>query len=91
MYEFMYNVKKGGFKMSIAKKIQMVVASAGLNNRKMSAAFGCSENTAAAKFQRGIKSIDDLILICNYCGANLNITTKDGTIIPLTLDDVEKE
>ncbi len=76
--------------MSVAKKIQMVITSAGLNNRKMSGAFKCSENTAAAKFQRGIKSIDDLILICDYCEAQLTITTKDGTVIPLTISDIEK-
>lgn len=74
--------------MSVAKKIQMVISSAGLNNRKMSAAFGCSENTAAAKFQRGIKSIDDLVKIVNFCGGSITITTKDGTAIPLTLEDV---
>ena len=74
--------------MSVAKKIQMVISSAGLNNRKMSAAFGCSENTAAAKFQRGIKSIDDLVKIVNFCGGSVTITTKDGTTIPLTLEDV---
>ena len=74
--------------MSVAKKIQMVISSAGLNNRKMSAAFGCSENTAAAKFQRGIKSIDDLVKIVKFCGGSITITTKDGTAIPLTLEDV---
>ena len=77
--------------MSVAKKIQMVISSAGLNNRKMSAAFGCSENTAAAKFQRGIKSVDDLIKIVNFCGGSITITTKDGIAIPLTLEDVTND
>lgn len=74
--------------MTLANKIQMIISSAGLNNRKMSAAFGCSENTAAAKFQRGIKSIDDLVKIVDYCGGKITITTKDGTAIPITLEDV---
>lgn len=74
--------------MSIASKIQMVISSAGLNNRKMAPAFGCSEPTAAAKFQRGITRIDDLIRIVTYCGGTLTITTKDGAALPLTVDDI---
>ncbi len=75
--------------MSVANKIQMIISSAGLNNRKIAPAFGCSENTSAAKFQRGINKIEDLVKIVNFCGASIAITTKDGTVIPLTLEDLE--
>lgn len=74
--------------MAVANKLQMVISSAGLNNRKMAPAFKCSENTAAAKFQRGINKIDDMIRIVDYCGGKLQIVSKDGTIIPLTLEDI---
>lgn len=76
--------------MAIANKIQMIISAAGLNNRKMAPAFGCSEPTSAAKFQRGITRIDDLIRIVDYCGGSVTMTTKDGTVIPLTLDDIKK-
>lgn len=75
--------------MSIANKIQMVISSAGLNNRKIAPAFGCSENTSAAKFQRGINKIDDLVRVITFCGGSVQLTTKDGTVIPLTLDDLD--
>lgn len=75
--------------MSVANKIQVIISSAGLNNRKIAPAFGCSENTSAAKFQRGINKIEDLVKIVNFCGASIAITTKDGTVIPLTLEDLE--
>lgn len=74
--------------MTLANKLQMIISSAGLNNRKMAPAFGCSENTAAAKFQRGITKIDDLIRIVDYCGGKLTITTKDGTALQLTPEDI---
>lgn len=77
--------------MSIDNKIQMMISSAGLNNRKMAPAFGCSPQTSAAKFQRGITRIDDLIKICSYCGGTLHMTTKDGTVIPLTLEDTNAD
>ena len=77
--------------MALANKIQMVISAAGLNNRKMAPAFGCTENTAAAKFQRGITRIDDLVRIVDYCGAKITITTKDGTAIPLTVVDLPQK
>ena len=76
--------------MTVQSKMQMVMASAKISNRGMSEAFGCSPNTAAAKFQRGIVRIDDVIKIVTACGATLTITTKDGTTIPLTLADLEE-
>ena len=77
--------------MSINDKIRMVMTSAKVSGRQLSEAFGTSQGTAAMKVSRGIKSISDLVTICDYCGATLTITTKDGTVIPLTLADVEDE
>ena len=76
--------------MGISNKIQMIISSAKLNNRKMAGAFHTSENTAAAKFQRGIVRIDDLIRICDYCDAKISIETKEGVIINLSLEDLEE-
>ena len=75
--------------MALQEKLKMIMVAANLNNRKMAAAFGCSPNTAAAKFQRGIVRLDDVVKIVTACGATLTITTKDGLTIPLTLEDVE--
>lgn len=77
--------------MSVTSKIKMVMTSAGVSGRQLGKAFGTSEQTAAMKVSRGIKSIDDLIRIVDYCGGRLAMTTKDGTVIPLTLDDIKKE
>lgn len=76
--------------MSINTKIKMIMAAAKVNGRQLAAAFNVPPQTATNKITRGIKSIDDLILICDYCEAKLTITTKDGTVIPLTISDIEK-
>ena len=75
--------------MAINDKIRMVMAAAKVSGRQLSEAFGTSQGTAAMKVSRGIKSISDLVTICDYCGASLTITTKDGTVIPLTITDLE--
>lgn len=77
--------------MSVTSKIKMVMTSAGVSGRQLCKAFGTSEQTAAMKVSRGIKSIEDLVRIVEYCGAKLTITTKDGTAIPLTLDDLPQK
>lgn len=76
--------------MTVQSKLMMIMAAEKISNRKMAEAFGCSPNTAAAKFQRGIVKVDDVIRIVTACGATLTITTKDGTVIPLTLADIDK-
>lgn len=75
--------------MAINDKIKMIMASAGVNGRQLADAFKCPPQTATNKITRGIKSIDDLVIICDYCGAKITITTKDGAVIPLTFDDIK--
>lgn len=76
--------------MSIKKKIDMLLTSAGMTGRGLAAAFNCPAQTIANKVARGVVRVDDVIRIVHACGATLTITTKDGTVIPLTLADVEK-
>ncbi len=76
--------------MAINDKIRMVMTAAKVSGRGLAPAFGTSEGTAAMKVSRGIKSISDLVTICNFCGATLTITTKDGAVIPLTLADLDE-
>ena len=73
--------------MSITDKIKMVMVSAGVSGRGLGAALGCTPQSASTKINRGIKSIDDLIKIVDYCGGCVQLKTKDGTVIPLTIDD----
>lgn len=77
--------------MSINNKVKMIMAAADINGRQLGPALGLNPQAATTKITRGIKSINDLIKICDYCGADLTITTKDGTVIRLTIDDIETE
>lgn len=77
--------------MSIKSKITMLMASGGVSGRGLAAAFNCPPQTIANKVARGIVRIDDLVKIVDACGATLNITTKDGTVITLTLADLEDQ
>lgn len=74
--------------MSITTKIKMIMAAAGVNGRQLGEALNCPPQTAANKITRGVVKIDDLVKIVDYCGGKITITTKDGTAIPITLEDV---
>lgn len=76
--------------MAVNDKIKMVMAGAGISGRQLASVLGCPPQTATNKVSRGLVKIDDVIRIVDACGATLTITTKDGTIIPLTLADIEK-
>ncbi|WP_418562933.1 hypothetical protein [Phascolarctobacterium faecium] len=76
--------------MSIDNKIKTILANADISSRQLAPALGISAQGAANRISRGITSIKDLIKICDYCEAKLTITTKDGTVIPLTISDIEK-
>lgn len=77
--------------MSIKKKVDIVMVGAGMTGRGLASAFGCPAQTIANKVARGLVRIDDLIKLCNACGASLTITTKDGVQIPLTVADIEEQ
>lgn len=74
--------------MSVTTKIKMIMAAAGVTGRQLAEPLSCPPQTAANKITRGLVKIDDLIKIVNFCGGSITITTKDGTAIPLTLEDV---
>ncbi len=76
--------------MSLDNKIKTILANADISSRQLAPALGISAQGAANRISRGITNIKDLIKICDYCGADLTITTKDGTVIRLTIDDIEK-
>jgi len=77
--------------MSVDNKIKMIMAAANISGRQLGPALGLNPQAATTKISRGIKSVEDLIKICDYCGADLTITTKDGTVIHLTIDDIETD
>ena len=84
------NKDKGGDIMGIDNKVKMVMASANVNSRQLAAALDISPQGAANRISRGITSIKDLIRIVDYCGGSVTITTKDGTVIPLSTEDIIK-
>lgn len=73
-------------KLSTVKKILKATK---LTYRKAAPAFDCTESASMAKFSRGLLNTDDLIKLCDYCQAELTIKTTDGTVIPLTKDDIK--
>ena len=77
--------------MSLDNKIKTILANADISSRQLAPALGISAQGAANRISRGITNIKDLIKICDYCGADLTITTKDGTVIRLNIDDIETE
>ena len=77
--------------MSIDSKIRMIMAAAGVNGRSVAPAFGCTPQSAATKINRGIKTVNDLIKLCDFCGAKLQLVSKDGSIFALTMDDLAQE
>ena len=77
--------------MGVTDKVKAVMSMAGVRGVDLANALGVNYNSASNRIYKGIKSVDDLIKIVDACGATLNITTKDGTVIPLTLADVENE
>lgn len=76
--------------MSIRSKTLMIVKSAGLSYTTAAKAFGVKPESSSSKLGRGLTKIDDLIKLCDYCGAHIFIETKDGVIIPITIEDLDK-
>ena len=76
--------------MQLDAKIKSVITSAGLSGRQLAPLFNSTPEVAATKISRGVKKIDELIRICDFCGAEITIKTKNGMTIPLTIDDIKK-
>lgn len=77
--------------MALKHKINMIYNSLGYSSRDMAQALDVAPQTAANRLSRGITNINDIIKICAYCGASLTVNTKDGTIIPLTIEDIDEK
>lgn len=75
----------------INDKIKMILVSSKVKPPMLANAFNLTPKAASTKMSKGIYSINDLIKVCDYCGADLTITTKDGTVIRLNIDDIETE
>lgn len=77
--------------MTIKDKTKALLTFASVKPQDLAEALGVTPATARNRISLGITSISDLIKICTYCEAKLTITTKDGAVIPLTIDDIEKD
>lgn len=77
--------------MTITDKVKMIMVSAGVSGRGLADALGCTPQSASTKINRGIKSVDNLVKIVHYCGGHVQLVTKDGTIIPITMEDIEEK
>lgn len=75
--------------MSIKSKTKTLLTVSNVTPRQLAPALGTAEQTAVNRISIGITKIEDLVKIVDFCGASIAITTKDGTVIPLTLEDLE--
>ena len=90
MYKFVAEYDK--FKediMSIHEIQRTVIKKSGNTYRSVAPAFNVSSETSASKLGRGLRTIDDWIRLCDYCETRIFMECKDGTIIPLTIEDLE--
>ena len=70
-------------------KIKMILSSKGYSAPALGEVFNCAPQSASTKVFRGIKTINDLILICDFCNAQISITLDNGTVIKLDKSDIE--
>lgn len=75
--------------MSIKAKVKTLLACSAVSSSDLAEALEVTPATARNRISIGIKSIDDLVRICNYCNAELSIKAKDGTVITLNIDDLK--
>lgn len=77
--------------MSVTDKLRALMELSGVKGVDLAEALGVSYNSASNRMYKGVKRIDDLIKICDKCEAKISITAKDGTVIRLTIDDIETD
>lgn len=75
--------------MSIKGKIKTLLACTEVSSSELAVPLGVTAATARNRISLGIKSIDDLVRICDYCGGELSIKAKDGTVIALNINDLK--
>ena len=76
--------------MSIKQKIKALLNVSNVQPKELAEALNVSELTAVNRVSLGFRSISDLVRTCEHCNATLTITAKDGTVIPITIDDLEE-
>ena len=72
------------------EKVKMILASKWYSAAALVNVFNCTPQRASTKVTRGIKTINDLILICDFCNAQISITLENGTVIKLDKSDIEQ-
>ena len=68
----------------IKKVTYIIINSSDKTRGELAATFNLSPQVLSNKLSRGFKTVNDLVKLCNVCGAKITITTKDGTVITLT-------
>lgn len=71
--------------------IKVLLADAGLSSRDLADTFNTTKASAATKVNKGIYSTKDFLKVANACGANVNVQLASGTVITLTLADLEDQ
>lgn len=68
--------------------IKKILKSVQLSYRKAAPAFGCGEVASAAKFARGLKDLDDFILLCSYANIKIKLELPNGEEMQITKEDI---
>lgn len=77
--------------MSVKDKVKTLLSYSGVKAMELAGPLDVAPGTAKNRISNGITSINDLLRIVDYCGAKITITTKDGAVIPLTIDDLPQK
>lgn len=77
--------------MDVKKVTDLMLADAGRTATSLTKVYGVSKQAICNKMTRGFKSIDDLLILAEACGAHVNITLASGVVLPLTRTQQEQD
>ena len=72
----------------ISNKLKSLMQYAGKKEVELASLYGIKSQSMNNKFSRGSFSAEDLIRICDFCGATLTCTMPDGHTITLDTSDI---
>ncbi len=76
--------------MSIANKLNALLALSGKNKSDAATYFGIKRQSMSNKFQRGSFSVEDILGFCDLTGSVLTIEHSSGQKITLDISDITK-
>lgn len=75
----------------IKDKLNALLSLSGKTKVELAQYYGITPQAMQNKFTRGSFSAEDLIKICNFCGASVFLLSGDGQKLILDMQDAEKK